>query len=143
MKPTNIWSTPDFNPEGASRVIQELDKSNPNWRDTFISSPLESDKVLYQFVLDTLNNNLILHFISTYLLIMLLVIFIAKLILINSNFNFLDKFHLNKTIKDIIIKYVSIWQKSSHIWIFFIIICVIIFHIASLISLFNLISLLK
>jgi hypothetical protein len=143
IKPSNFGNAPNFNPDGTSRVIQELDKSNPNWRDTFINSPLESDKVLYQFVLDTLNNNLILHFISTYLLIMLLAIFIAKLILINSNFNFLDKFHLNKTLRHIIIKYISIWQKSSHIWIFFIIICVIIFNIASLISLFNLISILK
>jgi hypothetical protein len=74
---------------------------------------------------------------------MLLVILIAKLILINSNFIFLEKFNLNKTLRDIIVKYVSIWQKSSHVWIFFIIICVIIFNIASLISLFNLISILR
>jgi hypothetical protein len=84
-----------------------------------------------------------LHFISIYLLLMLSIIFIAKLILINSDFNFLEKFYLNKTLKLIIIKYISIWQKSSPIWIFFIITCVIIFNMASLISLFNLISILK
>ena len=143
LKPFNLRNTQNLNLGETSRTIQELDKFNPDWRDAFINSPLESDKVLYQFVLETLNNNLILHFISTYLLIMLLIIFIAKLILINSNFNFLEKFHLNETLKLIIVKYISIWQKSSHIWIFFIIICVIIFNIASLISLFNLISVLK
>ena len=139
----NIENIPNLNLGGTSRTIQELNKINPNWRDTFINSPLESDKILYQFVLDTLNNNLILHFISTYLLIMLLIILITKLNLTNSKFNFLEKLNLNKTLKILIIKYVSIWQKSSHIWIFFIIICLIIFNIASLISLFYLRSILN
>lgn len=143
MKPLNIGNTPNLNPGGTSRTIQELEKFNPDWRDTFINSPLESDKVLYQFVLDTLNNNLILHFISTYLLLMLLIIFLAKIILINSDFKFLDKLFINNTLKVLIIKYISIWQKSNNIWIFFIIICVIIFNIGSLISIFNLISVLK
>lgn len=143
MKSLNFGNTPNLNPGGTSRIIQELDKFNPDWRDTFINSPLESDKVLYQFALDTLNNNLILHFISTYLLLMLLIIFLAKIILINSDFKFLDRFFINNTLKLLIIKYISIWQKSNNIWIFFIIICVIIFNIASLISIFNLISVLK
>jgi hypothetical protein len=133
----------NLNPGSTSRTIQELDKFYPDWRDTFINSPLESNNVLYQFVLDTLNNNLILHFISTYLLLMLLIIFLAKTVLINSDFNFLNKFFLNNTLKLLIIKYISIWQKSNNIWIFFIIICVIIFNVASLISIFNLISVLK
>ena len=74
----------------------------------FINSPLESDKVLYKFVLDTLNDNLILHFLSIYLLLMLLIIFLAKLNLINSDFNFLEKFYINNTLKSLIIKYISI-----------------------------------
>jgi len=143
MKPLNFRNTPNLNPGGTSRTIQELDKFNPNWRDIFINSPLESDKVLYKFVLDTLNDNLILHFLSIYLLLMLLIIFLAKLILINSDFNFLEKFYINNTLKSLIIKYISIWQKSNNIWIFSIITCVIIFNIASLISFFNLISVLK
>ena len=143
MKPLNFRNTPNLNPGGTSRTIQELDKFNPNWRDMFINSPLESDKVLYKFVLDTLNDNLILHFLSIYLLLMLLIIFLAKLNLINSDFNFLEKFYINNTLKSLIIKYISIWQKSNNIWIFSIITCVIIFNIASLISFFNLISVLK
>jgi hypothetical protein len=74
---------------------------------------------------------------------MLLIIFLAKLIFINYDFKNLDRFFINNTLKLLIIKYISIWQKSNNIWIFFIIICVIIFNIASLISIFNLISVLK
>jgi len=143
IKPLNFGNKPKFNPGETNRTIQELDQLNPNWRDSFINSPLESDKVLYQFVLDTLNNNLVLHFISIYLLLMLLIIFLAKLILMNSNFNFLEKFNLNNSLKLLIIKYISIWQKSNHIWIYFIVICLIVFNVASLISLSNLISILK
>ena len=86
----------NFNRGESSRIILELNQINPNWRDTFINSPLKSDKELYQFVLEVLNNNIILHFITIYLLIMLIIIFLSKLVLNNTNFNFLNNYPLGK-----------------------------------------------
>ena len=84
-----------------------------------------------------------LHFIIIYLLLMLLLIFICKLVLQNKNFNFVNKYPLGNYINKFLTKYISIWQTSGNIWIFFILTCVIISNIASILSLSHLITILK
>jgi hypothetical protein len=138
FKPLNFDNLQNSNLEEASKTIQELNKINPNWKNSFINSPLEPDKI--QFILDSINDNIILHFISTYLLVILLIILITKLVLLN--LNYLNKFKLNKIFKYLLFKYISVWQKSSLIWIFFILGLLIIFNLASLFSLIYLKSLL-
>jgi hypothetical protein len=132
------------NREQTSKVISELDKTNPNWRYIFINSPLESDNPIIKFILDSLTNNLILNFICIYLLIMLLIILIIKFILSsNINFDRLNKYPLGNYINRFLVKFISIWQKSNNFWIFFIIIVVIIFNILSSFSIYQLISVLS
>ena len=129
------------NREQTSKVISELDKINPNWRDIFINSPLESDNPIIKFILDSLTNSLILNFICIYLLIMLLIILIIKFILSsNINFDGLNKYPLGNYINRYLVKFISIWQKSNKFWIFFIIIVVIIFNLLSSFSIYQLIS---
>lgn len=129
--------------EETSKIIQELEKFDLNWRDIFINSPLEADKELYQFVLNMLNNNILLHFINIYLLTMLLIIFMSKLVLNNTEFHFLKKYFLGQYISHFLVKYISIWQKSGNVWIFFIVICVILFNIVAILSLSHLMTILK
>ena len=64
-----------------------LDNMDQNVRNCFINSPLEQSDSRNQFVIETITNNLLLHFIMLYLLCMVLVIFISKL-LINQDFQF-------------------------------------------------------
>ena len=54
-----------------------LETLNPFLRDMLINSPLENTQYS-QFILNTLNYNLILHFIILYLMVMLLIIFLSK-----------------------------------------------------------------
>ena len=138
FKPLNFDNLQNSNLEETSKTIQELNKINPNWKNNFINSPLEPNKI--NCILDSINDNIILHFISTYLLVILLIILITKLVLLN--LNYLNKFKLNKFFKYLLIKYISVWQKNSFIWIFFILGLLIIFNLASLFSLIYLRSLL-
>ena len=120
------------NEEQTSKVIDELDKINPNWRDNFINSPLESENPVTQFILNSLMDSLMLDFISIYLLWNLLVILIIKLILSNNiNFDKLNKYPLGIYINKYLVKFISMWQKSSNFWIFFIVIILIISNTAS------------
>lgn len=67
------------NHQSNSQVLSALDQQNPNWRDSFINSSLEEN--LFPHIIEVLSNNLLLHFIILYLLIMLLIIFTCKFIL--------------------------------------------------------------
>ena len=62
-----------------SNILSAFDQQSPNWKDSFINSPLEEN--LFPHIIDVLSNNLLLHFIILYLLIMLLIIFTCKFIL--------------------------------------------------------------
>lgn len=59
-----------------SKIISALDKSNPDWRDSFIHSPLDDNLILS--IMDILSNNLLLNFITLYLLIMLLLLLLSN-----------------------------------------------------------------
>jgi hypothetical protein len=67
------------NYQSNSKILSALDQQSPNWKDSFINSPLEEN--LFPHIIDVLSNNLLLHFIILYLLIMLLIIFTCKFIL--------------------------------------------------------------
>ena len=62
-----------------SKVLSALDQQYPNWKDSFINSPLEENIIPH--IINVLSNNLHLHFIILYLLIMLLIIITCKYIL--------------------------------------------------------------
>lgn len=62
-----------------SQIISALDQENPNWRDSFIQSPL--DENITPHIISVLSNNLLLYFIILYLLIMLLIIISCKFII--------------------------------------------------------------
>lgn len=73
--------------EQTSDVIKQLDLMNPNWRDSFINSPLElGDNSLVSFLFTSLSNSLYLHYICLYLIFMLIVIYTCKYI-IDRNIN--------------------------------------------------------
>lgn len=137
--------------EGASNTGAYLvGEETPDWKNNFIfpdfpiNSPLESNSSLIQFVLDALNNHLIINFITVYLLLMLLIIIICKFILNKDiKFNRLDNYPLGIYINKFLIKYISIWQKSGNVWIIFIIISLIFFNTVVTFSTYQLILLIK
>ena len=146
-----------------SGIIRALYESNPNWKNNFenhiptdnpykpwtINSPYESESGLISFLIDNLTDHLILAIISTYLLLMLLIIFICKLLL-SKNIEFqrlssikIFKWPLGEQISKLLTWFISIWQQSSSFWIFFIIIILIISNGASLFSFYTMLIILK
>jgi len=133
------------------KTVQELNNRIPNLnlKDKFLiaNSSIENGDLgqsLQQFMIDSLTNSLNLNFIVLYLLFMVLMIFTSKLILENHfNLNKIKEYPLGKYIYIIVNKYASFWQTSASMWIYFIIICVIIFLSASTYSLYYTISALK
>jgi hypothetical protein len=67
------------NHQSNSKVFSALDQQYPNLKDSFINSPLEENIIPH--IINVLSNNLHLHFIILYLLIMLLIIITCKYIL--------------------------------------------------------------
>ena len=142
----------DSSPEKASKVLAEIENTfpAPEWGNIFIKSPLEpsgsggGSDPLNQYLLDILSNELILNFVTVYLLVMLLIIFICKLILTKDiQFNKLKKYPLGSYINYFLVKYFSIWQTSGNIWIFLIVISLIVFNVTCVYANYNLIITLK
>jgi len=103
------------NDQSSNQIISALDQQNPNWRDSFINSPLEEN--LISHIITVLSNNLLLHFIILYLLIMLLIIFTSKFIIKdNIEFTKIQNYPLGVQpqppcwVKYIINKFISIWK---------------------------------
>lgn len=139
-----------------------MNNQNPYWRSQFInfsynsnsnnpliSSTNEEDTNLISLLIDSLTDQLYLSIISIYLLFMLLLIFICKFILSNDiKFNLISKIKIFKlNVGENIVKYlkwfISIWQKSSSYWIFFIIAMLLIFYGVTLFSIFTMLKILK
>nr|UEX92945.1 hypothetical protein [Marasmiellus scandens] len=125
-------------------VIESLSENNPDWASKFhnfkLNSPYEDETGIISLIIDNLSDHLSLTIISIYLLLMLLLIFICKLVLSNdlylkriSNLK-LFKGYVGSKISKFLIWYISIWQKSSSVWIFFIIIMLLMFNVVSLYS---------
>lgn len=125
-----------------SQVISAFDQQNPNWRDSFIQSPLEEN--LTPHIINVLSYNLILHFIILYLLIMLLIIISCKFIIKeNIEFTKIQNNPLGVWVKYTINKFISIWKVSSNFWIYFILFNVLVFTTASIYYTYYLLVLLK
>src|SRR5580658_5395839 len=94
-----------------------------------------------QALLDQLNNYFILEFVSVYLLVMMLIIFTCKL-LIDKNIQFdgVKKYPLGHYIYIFLTKYISLWRTSVNLWIYFILLSVIIFHLTIIYSLYHIVS---
>ena len=130
------------NHQNNSKVLSTLDQQYPNWKDSFINSPLEENIIPH--IINVLSNNLYLHFIILYLLIMLLIIITCKYILKdNIEFTKIQNNPLGAWIKNIINKLISTWKISSIFWIYFIIFNLLIFNSASIFSMYNLLVLFK
>ena len=143
----NIF-TYNLTKEDTKKIITELDKTNPNWKTDLLNSskdqvdaagvnPLilspgdqtENINPLIQRLIETFTDQLYLNIIIVYLLIMLTIIIISKFI-INKDykFEFLNKYPLGSYLSRFLVYYVSVWQKSSNMWILFILFIVILFN---------------
>jgi hypothetical protein len=132
------------NPEQISKVIEQLDLMNPNWRDTFINAPLElgdHSNSLVSFLFTSLSNSLYLHYINLYLIIMLIIIFTCKYI-IDRNINLLPikKIFLGKYLYLGLTKYLSFWRNSVNFWLYYIMFSLLIFNLASCYSIYQAIT---
>lgn len=143
-----------LNTEESSKIIKALDSSNPNWKSEFsnnfiINSPFENDSNLLNHLIDSLTDHLYLGVICFYLLFVLLIFLICKfLISPNIEFQRLSKIKifnwpLGQYLSNFIIKIISIWQKSSSIWIFFIMLSLIVFNGVTIFSTYFLLKILK
>ncbi len=65
-----------MNKAESSRVVEELERTNPNWNNNFINSPLESTGLRISsdqnFIIKMLTNDLVLQFLLIYFAIMLI-----------------------------------------------------------------------
>jgi len=123
-----------------SKILKTLDQYNPNWKDSFISSPLEP----IDYIINTLSNNLLLDYIILYLLLMLLIIFSCKFVIREDiDSNSIKKYLFSDLLSNLIKKYISIWQKSSNVWVYFILISIMISEIVSIYSINNILLILK
>ena len=132
------------NPEQISKVIEQLDLMNPNWRDLFINSPLElgdHSNSLVSFLFTSLSNSLYLHYINLYLIIMLIIIFTCKYI-IDRNINLLPikKIFGGKYLYLGLTKYLSFWRNSVNFWLYYIMFSLLIFNLASCYSIYQAIT---
>jgi hypothetical protein len=142
----NIWKNKneillsDSNIIDNSKILKTLDQYNPNWKDSFISSPLEPT----DYIINTLNNNLMLDYIILYLLFMLLIILSCKFVIREDiDSNSIKKYLFIDSLSNLIKKYITIWKKSSNIWIYFILISIMISEIISIYSINNILLILK
>ena len=117
--------------EETNQVINELNKLDPDWKDNFwVESPADMSQPIFEKLIDILTDQLYINIIIVYLLFMLTIILIIKL-LINKDykFEFLNKYPLGSYLSKFLVFYISIWHRSSNMWIFFIIFFVIIFNL--------------
>lgn len=111
-------------------------------------SPLENNDNNVALLIDVIKDHLVLEIIGIYLLFMLGIIFICKLLRNNLELKFLSniiifKWPIGSYIKRFINWYINLWQKSSNIWIFFIIFNLIVFHCITTYSLFRILKFLN
>lgn len=136
--------------KGTLSVTSEVKKINVDWSkpsplynaeiksklNSFILSPLENEN----FILEVLTDSLILEIIKIYFLIMLLILLVCKTVIKSDSFqlDFLNKYVLAQYFNLFLVKYINIWRKSSHFWIFFDLILLLIFSLTSFFALYKL-----
>jgi hypothetical protein len=141
----NFWTNKsqmilsDHNAVQNSTVLQTLDQYNPNWKDLFISSPLENIDLITNMLYD----NLMLDYIILYLLVMLLIIISCKFVVSEDiDSKTIKRFVFSDFLSKLIKKYITIWQKSTVLWIYFLLFSLIIFVGTSIISLITILKIL-
>nr|UEX92979.1 hypothetical protein [Paramarasmius palmivorus] len=129
-------------------VTKEVEKVSVDWTkpspltepdyklnlDSFIKCPLDSNEL---FILEMLNNSLLLECIKICLIIILIIILLCKL-LVNSKsieIKFLNKYLLGRFINTLLFRYVNTWQKSNSVWIFLITTLLLSFSLTTLLAL--------
>nr|YP_009710669.1 hypothetical protein [Amanita muscaria]QFZ98618.1 hypothetical protein [Amanita muscaria] len=144
------------NTEASSKILNELEKLDTNWKDKlfvksplengdpinnffidnfFIKSPLENGDPITNFFIETLTDNLILHFIILYFIVILTIIIICKLNLPKEpQFPKINSLPFGNLIHKLLTYYISVWQISSHFWIYLILFFLFLFNLGSLIS---------
>jgi hypothetical protein len=124
------------NTEASSKIFNELEKLDTNWKDNFfIKSPLENGDPITKFFLETLTDNLILHFIILYFIVVLTLIIICKINLPKDpQFPKIKGLPFGNLIHKLLTNYISVWQISSNFWIYFILFFLFLFNLGSLIS---------
>lgn len=141
----NIKIVIDGNKEASSKVINEIEKLDPNWKDKFsIQSPLENGDVINQFLIDNLTNNFLLHIIILYLLTVLIFIIFCKFNLnIQNQLLKIQNLPFGNLIYKILNKIISLWQMSSNIWIYLILFALFIFNLTATYSIYQILVYLK
>lgn len=127
----------------SSQVIEELNKVNPNWLDEiFVNSPSEPlNSNLLSYLLEMLNNLLILQILISYLTIMVIIIFICTIVT-NKNISLenLKSYPLGKYLYLGLTKYISVWRETANFWIIFILISLLCFSLISSYGMYQIIS---
>jgi hypothetical protein len=141
----NIKIVIDGNKEASSKVISEIEKLDPNWKDKFsINSPLENGDVINQILIDNLTNNFLLHIIILYLLTVLIFIIFCKFNLnLQNQLLKIQSLPFGNLIHKILSKIISLWQISSNIWIYFILFALFIFNLTATYSIYQILVYLK
>jgi hypothetical protein len=120
-----------------SNILKALEQQNHNWKDSFIPSPLEPT----DFIINTLSNNILLEYIILYLLFMLLIIISCKILIRDEiELKTIKRFVVSEVLSKFIKKYITIWQTSNILWIYFILISIIISEMVSILSLINILK---
>jgi len=126
-----------------AQVIEELTKANSNWlEDFYINSPSEPlNSNLLSYLLEMLNNLLILQYLISYLIIMVIIIFTCTIVA-NKNISLenLKSYPLGKYIYLALTKYISVWRETANFWIFFILISLLCFSLVSCYGMYQIIS---
>lgn len=133
------------NKDESSKIIEVLNKNEPNWADKFINSALENGEILNlaikEDIINILTTNILLHLVMMYLLFMLIVIYTSKIILEKKiNFDKLKKYTLGKYIDYILVKIINLWRLNVDIWVYLILISLFIFTGGSAYSFYLLLS---
>ena len=124
------------NTEASSKILTELDKLDPNWKDNFfVKSPLENGDAITKFFIETLTDNLILHFIILYFIVGLTIIIFCKFNLPKDpQFPKIKTLPFGNLIHKLLTHYITVWQISSSFWIYLILFFLFLFNLGSIIS---------
>jgi hypothetical protein len=74
-------------------------------------------------------------------LIMVLIIFTSKWVLDNNiQFNWFKSTTIGKIFHSVLVKYLSAWKNNAHIWILYILLCLIFFTCVSIYSFYRILT---
>jgi hypothetical protein len=135
--------------ETKATIVGEIEKTtSKNLSEIFsesnINSPLESNEFLTNEIINLLNNEFILHLITIYLILMLILVFTIKYVIDqNLNLERIKSLPLGKYISYFIISIINSWKVSSVFWIYFFLFFILIFTCASTYGIFAILFVLK